>query len=123
MNKRVTKTAYSATSDLQDAHVLVDAFLMSEMAAKIKLNLMGTSKANVSLHLLFSVLAGLDGVVDVLHRPLNEIDCVRSLGLRVDTLLCHDSRNVPEHRLQLRLPFLVRHLELPLSQDLFERKK
>lgn len=61
----------------------------------------------MSPHLLFSALVGLYRVVDVLHRLLNEIDCIRPLGLRVDTLLCHNSRNVPEHCLQLRLPFLV----------------
>lgn len=84
---------------------------------------MSTNKANVCLHLLFSALAGLYRVVDVLHRPLNETDRVRPLGLGVDTLLCHDSRNVPEHSLQLSLPFFVRHLELPFSQDLSEEKR
>lgn len=83
---------------------------------------MSTNKANVSLHLLFSAPAGLDRVVDVLHRPLNKTDCVRPLGLGVDTLLRHNSRDVPEHRLQLSLPLLVRHLELPFSQDLSEEK-
>lgn len=61
----------------------------------------------MSPDLLFGVLAGLDRVVDVLHGPLNEVDCIRPLGLRVDTLLCHNSRNVPEHRLHLTLPLLV----------------
>lgn len=58
-------------------------------------------------NLLLGALIGLDRVVDVLHRPLNETDCVWSLGLRVDTLLCHNCCYVPEHRLQLGLPFLV----------------
>lgn len=44
-------------------------------------------KAYVSLHLLFSVLVGLDRVVDVLHCPLNQTDRVWPVGLRVDTLL------------------------------------
>lgn len=84
--------------------------------------IMRTNTANVSLHLLFGALARLDRVVDVLHRPLNETDCVRPLGLRVDTLLCHNTRNIPEHHLQLSLPFLVRHLELSFGQDLSQRK-
>lgn len=74
-------------------------------------------------HLLFGALVGLDRVVDVLHRPLDEIDRIRPLGLRVDTLLRHNSRNVPKTRLQLGLPFLVGHLELSFGQDLSQREK
>lgn len=69
-------------------------------------------------HLLLRALIGLDRVVDVLHRPLNETDRVWPLGLGVDTLLCHNSCNVPEHGLQLTLPLPVRHLELSFGQDL-----
>ncbi len=59
--------------------------------------------------------------MDVLHRPLYETDRVRPLGLRVDTLLCHNSRNISEHGLQLSVPFLVWHLELSFGQDLSRR--
>ena len=77
----------------------------------------------VSPHLLFSALVGFDRVVDVLHRPLDQVDGVRPLGLWIHTLLSHDCRNVPEHRLQLRLPLLVGHLELAFGQDLSQREK
>ncbi len=69
--------------------------------------MMGTNKAKASPHLLFGALAGLHRVVDVLHRPLDQTDCIRPLGVRVHTLLCHNSGNVSEHRLQLSLSFPV----------------
>lgn len=59
------------------------------------------------LYLLFGAFAGFDGVVDVFHCPLDETHCVGPLSVRVDTLLCYDSGDIPEHRLQLSLPFLV----------------
>lgn len=81
------------------------------------------TKRRAPPHLLLGALAGLDRVVDVLHRPLDEIDGVRPLGLRVDTLLRHNSRNVPEHGLQLTVPLPVGHLELSFGQDLHRGKK
>lgn len=61
----------------------------------------------MQLYLLFRVLVGVDGVVDIFHCPLNEVDCVRPPGFRVDTLLRHNGCNVPEHGLQLSLSLLV----------------
>lgn len=75
----------------------------------------------MGVYLLFSALAGFDRVVDVLHCPFNEIDCVWPLGLRVNALLCHNSSDIPKHCLQLSLPFLVRHLKLSFGQDLPKR--
>lgn len=57
--------------------------------------------------------------MDVLHGPLDEDHCVGPLGLGVHALVSHDGGDVPEHLLQLRVPLLVRHLQLPFGQNLF----
>ena len=66
-------------------------------------------------NLLLGTLGGLHRIVDVLHGTLDQTDRVRPLGLWVDTFLRHDRRYVPEHGLQLALPFFVGNLKFPFS--------
>ena len=56
--------------------------------------------------------------MNVLQRSLQDADRVRLLRLGVDALLAEDPGNVPHPVLELHLPLLVAHLQLPVLKYL-----
>ena len=48
--------------------------------------------------------------VDIFHSSFNNADRVRSVSLRVDTLVSHNGSYISEHELKLSLSLSLRHL-------------